>query len=897
VAQSTSFRARLEKRASAAKGASEDLWRYREAASVLAYFDYEKLQPLGEVSPDSDARTELLADCEVELSAEGASRWTLRTSIRQAALQRILDGERLDAALAVNPERPATQAQELLETFLKNRDRKSARGIRIRPRFGSPEENATLYQVVSWLTGLPQLEEALPPLKEIRERIARDQLLEPFRALVDNHFAGRRNELEQLSDYVGLYDASSASEGLFRAVERIFSIQERPPLFINGPGGCGKSTLICKFILDHTTIEESSRFPFAYLDFDRVGLLPEEPITLLFEIMRQLAIQFPAASEQYVSITQNWNERLSRKVTSPDGTTDDNEPVSRPKNLRPEDRTEFVNEFAEFVASLKAEEQPLLLVLDTFEEIQFRSIAFADEILDFVNELQKRVPRQRTILAGRADIQSRRYKVRKVVIGDFDKDAAISYLGARGLTDTSVAQRIYEQVGGSPLVLRLAADVAKLEKVDKSGIARLDSGWFSLFQKQSIEAVLYKRILGHVYNKRIEDIAYPGLVLRVITPAVVQEVLGPACEVAIESLDDARELVRLMKARLSTILIPAPGQDEVLIHRPDMRSILLSDLKTKAEKDKKIARKLTNIHTGAINYYSQFSDAARRAEEIYHRLALGIDRPVLASRWMDGLGAFLPSSSIRELPQASQIYLAARLELELPQESWNSAADEDWILYAARLTDDLLALQKPFDALKVLERKTHLLAEGPLRPVVIKVADAAFRDYARQYEQLRTTNPPGPRRTGLMNSLVSRISSTVHLVSPDPSCANKLFQEGNIPGPLSTEGSHAGEINQGNAGLRLVAIAIAEADSNPGHMDMAIAAIKNAISPFEQFHALQVARNLVEDSTAEQRRALRDALEFPVGTPIHDSDPSRRLMKDELLKLLLEIPDEAGSAK
>ena len=45
---SQSFSARVEQRlAKVSQGASEDLWRYREAASILVFFDYESLQPLG----------------------------------------------------------------------------------------------------------------------------------------------------------------------------------------------------------------------------------------------------------------------------------------------------------------------------------------------------------------------------------------------------------------------------------------------------------------------------------------------------------------------------------------------------------------------------------------------------------------------------------------------------------------------------------------------------------------------------------------------------------------------------------------------------------------------------------------------------------------------------------
>lgn|GEM_PF-413920 len=856
MAKETSFQARLEQRINALTGPSEDLWRYREAASVLTSFDYQKLQPFGEVAPDSDARAELLADCEV-LATDETSRWTLRTSIRQAALNRLFERNSIDAALAANPERPDTYTQKLFEALLKNY-RERPEMLRARARFGMPEENRSLLQVVEWLSGVPEFEGKLPRLEEIKERIARDQLFEPFRALVGEHFAGRRAELNQLTDYVGVYDSLSTSETIVRTVERVFSIQERPPLFINGPGGCGKSTLIAKFILNHTTLEQGSLFPFAYLDFDRVGLLPEEPITLLFEIMRQLTIQFPAANERYLSLAHDWSARLSQQTPGPE-----------PKSLRLENRETFIDEFSTFVASLKADQQPLLLVLDTFEEVQLRSRAFADEILDFLNDLQRRVPRLRTVLSGRVEIESRKYKFKEVKIGDFDKDAAISYLAARGITDAGVAQKIFEQAGGSPLVLRLAADLAKIEGVDKTGIT---DKWLERFQKESIEAVLYKRILGHVYDDRVKELAYPGLVLRVITPDTLWQILGPACRVEIKERKEAVELIRIMKTQLSTILTPMTGADDILVHRPDMRSILLVDLKGKSETDNDLAGKLNRIHTEAINFYKRSSTPSQRAEEIYHRLALGIERLELTSRWMDGLKPFL-GSSIRELPPQSQVYLASRLGLELSPELWDSAEAEDWIPYAVRYTDEMVALQKPFDALGLLSKRPHLLKSDSFRPALVKLADPVFRDYSRRYQLIRETNGAGPARTRMMNSLVSQIRETTNLLSPDPFYALDLFREG-------------------SAGNRLVALAIAEAEPNPEYIDFTISAIKNALTPFEQFHALLVVSALFDHLTLAQRNALRDALERPEGTPIHDDDPSRKQLKDHLLERLDKAPKE-----
>ena len=92
--ESRGFRQRLrERKTKSPFEASEDLWRYREAASVLTSFDSELLRPIGSVSPSSNARTELLADCDVVSSRTegmGGMGWTLRTPVRQAALRRLI---------------------------------------------------------------------------------------------------------------------------------------------------------------------------------------------------------------------------------------------------------------------------------------------------------------------------------------------------------------------------------------------------------------------------------------------------------------------------------------------------------------------------------------------------------------------------------------------------------------------------------------------------------------------------------------------------------------------------------------------------------------------------------------------------------------------------------------
>lgn len=222
------------------------------------------------MSPSSSAKAELLADCDVAYGADGTAVWSLKTPVRQAALRRLLAENRIQPALDSNPKRSQSLSQTLFETYLTNNAPPIA-------DTDFPAHARALLEITDWLDGVPELSRLLPSIGSVKRRLARWQFLQPFRELVGSYFAGRVEELSCLADYVGFYGSAHLGESIDRTVEFIFSIHDRPPLFVNGPGGCGKSTLIAKFILEHAEIEENARFPFAYLDFDRPGLLAEEP--------------------------------------------------------------------------------------------------------------------------------------------------------------------------------------------------------------------------------------------------------------------------------------------------------------------------------------------------------------------------------------------------------------------------------------------------------------------------------------------------------------------------------------------------------------------------------------------------------------------------------------------
>ena len=147
-------------------------------------------------------------------------------------------------------------------------------------------------------------------LDDLSREITFRRLLRPFRRMVGApdsdgatldpakvRFFGREVEIENLRKYVGVVPAS----GLFGRVVGLAArvgqaLLGARPLFIWGIGGVGKTTLIAKFVLEHAEAARS-RYPFAYLDFDRATLSARRLELLLAEMCEQVGAQFPELTE------------------------------------------------------------------------------------------------------------------------------------------------------------------------------------------------------------------------------------------------------------------------------------------------------------------------------------------------------------------------------------------------------------------------------------------------------------------------------------------------------------------------------------------------------------------------------------------------------------------------
>ena len=257
---------------------------YWKAAAVLSSYQPGRLMPLDLPAPEpGEAYAHVLSASEPVPSQGRDLRWRLRSAIRQLALKELGNRANMLRALAANPERPSDAVQKALEALIHEENvdysRLDAGSI------------AGYLSAADWLR--PVLDD-VPSKQMLLRNSARAKLLQPLHKLVGDHFVGRERALRRLRGYVGVLPSKGILESIGRAgADLYYSLADRPPFFIYGPGGIGKSTLIAKFLIDHVEFDSEHQMPFIYLNFDRPALAADQPLTLLADAVYQIAVQFP----------------------------------------------------------------------------------------------------------------------------------------------------------------------------------------------------------------------------------------------------------------------------------------------------------------------------------------------------------------------------------------------------------------------------------------------------------------------------------------------------------------------------------------------------------------------------------------------------------------------------
>lgn len=690
-------------------------------AATLTEFDPAELLAAFGLSPDSERLARLFehasavhskAALTLEINPLPAGPWRLQLSQRQRLLRGAGTAQALRLARRALPG-PDQLSQRMADALL----------FAELPALNqlSLGELAALMEVRGWYEGVI---EPLPDEPTLRARLALSQLLDPMRRLVGQHFVGRTRELSQLADYVSLLgpQAFANSELLGSAVRYLRrarrSLIDNPPLFVAGPGGVGKSSLLARFILNHMDSPQGADLPFVMLDFDRAQVESKLPLTLLVAALQQLRVQFSAHADAMSRMA----DHLTQVMRSSDATE-----LSKADSLQ----GSVVEDFARKIdLMLGGEDSPtrLLWVLDTFEEPQRLGESTVGPLWELMDTLQRHLPRLRLVVCGRVVPPGFAWDV--IALDEFDDASALAYLRSR-LVAAGVAAKanpttlgqVIKVVGRTPLALRLAA---RLLAEDDSQLLNLK------LKRERIQAVLFHRVLEHIrvhdplesrsgrtavssserrlLEEELGRLVYPGLAVRRITAGVIEHVLAKPCNV---KLRDAGHAQRLFDALAQQVDIVEPGDadgaEPCLLHRTDVRRMVLRDLELKAGE-----ALIACIDRRAVAYHASAATLPRCAEEIYHRLRLQQSDATIRARWEPGLKPYLMSALEELAAPDMRLLLADLLEVTLDSAALEGAEQNGWERQAARRAEQYLRSGSPERALSVLNERADRVPTSPL---------------------------------------------------------------------------------------------------------------------------------------------------------------------------------------
>jgi hypothetical protein len=669
---------------------SSSRWPWTAAAAVLGSFRPTELDPLGD--PVDDVRSGLTALADVVFTTPDG-RWVLTDGVRSAALERLVAEGTLEAALDANADR-SDPHRDWIRRLVQHEPLPSLASLDTR-------ELGILETVVRWLDPLG-LDLAVDRAA-VYAMIERRFLIDPLRKLVGAHFRGREEELADIRSHIH-------GDG------------EDATMVIRGPGGSGKSSLIGKVLLE---LEERIAFEpisFAYVDFDKARHNPRNARGLVEQIARQLRLLYAANVEKgrefagLESAASGTDLELAAEVLELDSSAAelDVDGLLRVLGARLEDIRPPYG-------------PPLLLILDTFEEVEVQGPGATTGVLDLVGRFRQTLTDMRLIVSGRGAVSPFAKETEAIVeLGDLDSVAADAVLEALGVPAREVRTLIYERFGGNPLTLHLAAEalrrIGTAEEAFEGALGRADA--LASVGVEQIQGMLYDRILGHLGDPDVVKVALPGLAVRRVDVDVIRDVLAGPCELEPSRAD---EIFERLQREVSMFDLEDDGK--TLRHRQDVRRLMLRPMTD----DPKVAQTVAEIHRLAVEFYAQRTGDAARAEEIYHRLMAGEEPRSLQELWDPKLRDALYPALEDPLPQAGRTWLRRRLglvDIDAERGEWEQ---EDWEAEAAERARSWLASGDATRATDVLAEREERLPGSPLYPLEV----AALIDLERFEEASR----------------------------------------------------------------------------------------------------------------------------------------------------------------
>ncbi|QHO77783.1 hypothetical protein ACH79_39455 [Bradyrhizobium sp. CCBAU 051011] len=472
---------------------------------------------------------------------------------------------------------------------------------------------------------------SIPTGAEIRRHLALRTRIEEFDRFVNEGFIGRDAELTSLLQFITSdhrkYKASTA--------------------LLWGTGGIGKSTLIAA-LLSRVMRERDSRIVPGHLDFDRGDLSVVDTLTLTMELLRQVGTIDQEMDADLKSKREELRGLLHRRLVDP--AYGSHERSSRDGMLL----------LAKSLARLKMERRVLLIVLDTFENVEAAGDATLRGLRHWVDRLISIAGAYavRLVVAGRSDPRSRNLdkilgwrRPMVMYLDELSEADACKMLAVAGIP-THVALSLHKALGGNPLVLSLIRKLVKMGEGIGEVQAIAEDVKSNVIPQELLQGVLYDRFLKHLKSEDARSYAHPGLVLPQLTPVLIRRVLGPLKGEARMSEKRARKIFDEL-ASASWLVHLEKG---ALVQRPDVRRLMLRLMSADRERGAEIKR----VRLAAMLHHAKSRMVADRAELAYHllmRVDTKEDLALLDGYNFSGTGPFL-RRHLNDYPDIARTFVA-----------------------------------------------------------------------------------------------------------------------------------------------------------------------------------------------------------------------------------------------
>ncbi|MFF5292105.1 peptidoglycan-binding domain-containing protein [Paractinoplanes globisporus] len=290
---------------------------------------------------------------------------------------------------------------------------------------------------------------------------------------------------------------------------------------ISAPGGMGKTMLLRSFIA-RECVPEPRRIPCARLDFDLVSpaAAAHRPWLLLLEIADQLNRQMLSSPFQEMLNDHG----IFRALLDPMPSAAMRAAAGQLASAERID-ADVTSRFARVLA--ETADRPVLIVLDTFEQVLLHPDSDPEKILGAMGRLLEGNESVRLVVAGRYPLSDRIENlpalvpgIERVDIEPFSPDESREYLRRRRrLTDDELIAAMVAKSGGRPFMLALLGDLAR----DNPGLTAAEVWAYD------DPAVLYlvERIVARIDDPAVRWLLRYGVIPRHLSREFVTEVMAP----------------------------------------------------------------------------------------------------------------------------------------------------------------------------------------------------------------------------------------------------------------------------------------------------------------------------------------------------------------------------------